>query len=84
MARILIVEDEPPVAAAIEKALVPLGCDVDRARDGKEALGLLSVDEYALVVTDLEMPERTGKDLVEMLRTTCSSVPVVICSAQRL
>ena len=81
MARILVVEDEPVVSTEIEKALRPLGYDIDQARDGKEALGLLSVDEYALIVTDLKMPERSGMDLVEMLRTTCSSVPVVVCSA---
>jgi CheY-like chemotaxis protein len=81
VAKILVVDDESSVLDAIEKILKPLGHDIDLARNGKDALRLFGRSEYALLVTDLVMPARTGMDIVEMLRNQRIKVPIVVCSA---
>jgi signal transduction histidine kinase len=57
---VLIVEDEPALAAAVSEALTDAGCAVDRAGDGEEALRRVSGKSYDLIVCDLKMPKIDG------------------------
>jgi signal transduction histidine kinase len=57
---VLIVEDEPALAAAVSEALIDAGFIVDRAGDGGEALRQVSVKSYDLIVCDLKMPRMDG------------------------
>ncbi|HEY5949692.1 MAG TPA: ATP-binding protein [Kofleriaceae bacterium] len=67
--RILIVDDDRPVAAAIAFELQ--GHDVVVAESGREALELLRREKnYDLILCDLMMPEVTGMDVYESLRST--------------
>jgi two-component system copper resistance phosphate regulon response regulator CusR len=79
--RILLVEDEPGALAALERALKPLGHPIDIARNGSDAMQLLEQQEYALLVTDLMMPARTGFDILEMIIARKMKLPIVVCSA---
>ena len=81
MSRILIVEDDDEVVRVIQKALSPLGLQIDHAPNGKEALELFGQNEYALIVMDLVMPERSGTDILKTLHMLQSRVPVLVCSA---
>jgi CheY-like chemotaxis protein len=53
----------------------------DLASNGREAIALLQVNEYAAVVLDLMMPEVGGQEVVAFLEASSISVPVVICTA---
>ena len=60
-ASVLVVEDEPALAAAVSEALSDAGFRVDRAGDGAEALTRIRAHVYDLVVCDLKMPRMDGR-----------------------
>lgn len=62
-ARILVVEDDPRVSRATMAALRELGHEPTASASGKEALEILGREDFALVVTDVMMPEMTGPEL---------------------
>jgi signal transduction histidine kinase len=65
--RVLVVDDEPLVGAAVRRALSG-DHDVAVVGGGREALERLSAEEFDAVVCDLLMPEITGMDLYEQVR----------------
>lgn len=65
--RILIVEDEPTVAALIADVMAEEGHRVDTLLDSREALGRLEQTSYALVICDLKMPYVDGPGLYRAL-----------------
>lgn len=75
-----MVDDEPSVLAAIERALRPLGHELDLARTATDAILRLENQAYDLLVTDLMMPKRTGFDIFEKLLFMKSRIPVVVVS----
>jgi two-component system cell cycle sensor histidine kinase/response regulator CckA len=64
---VLVVEDEPALAAAVSEALTDAGFVVDRAGDGEEALGRVGARSYDLIVCDLKMPRIDGMRFYEKL-----------------
>lgn len=58
--RVLVVEDEKPLATALEITLQKQGYDVGVAHDGKVALELLAHKKYDVVLLDLVMPVMDG------------------------
>ena len=56
----LVVEDEPALAAAVAEGLADAGFVVDRAGDGEEALARVGARAYDLIVCDLKMPRVDG------------------------
>lgn len=61
---VLIVDDSAVVRAKLGKLLQAAGYQVLQARDGVEALDLLSQQRVALLITDLEMPNKDGFELI--------------------
>jgi two-component system NtrC family sensor kinase len=59
-ASVLLVDDEPRLAAAVADALKDAGFQVDQAHDGADALEHVRVKEYDLIVCDLRMPRVDG------------------------
>ncbi len=66
--RVLVVEDEEPIASAIERGLTKLGYAVDVALDGVEALDKASVNNYDVVCLDLNLPKLDGVEVCRRLR----------------
>ncbi len=66
--RVLIAEDTPAVRQILEVQVKGIGVDVDFVENGKQALERLAKGRYALVVTDLHMPEVDGYGLVQEWR----------------
>jgi len=66
--KILIVDDEPNIVAAVEFLLRRKGHDVLVAHDGDEALQLIEAGAPDLVVLDVMMPARSGYDVCRLLR----------------
>ena len=69
-ASVLIVEDEPALAAAVADTLAEAGFRVDRAGDGEEALGRVRQKIYDLVICDLKMPRLDGQAFYRAIAAT--------------
>ncbi|WP_443026199.1 MULTISPECIES: response regulator [unclassified Sphingomonas] len=66
--RILTVDDSASMRALLKHALTAEGFDVDQAVDGIDALSRLSVADYDVVITDINMPNLDGFGLIERVR----------------
>jgi two-component system OmpR family response regulator len=79
--RVLIVEDDPEVAAYLGKALKEAGAVVDHAPDGREGLLLAASEPYDVLVVDRMLPRLDGLSIVRTLRASGNATPVLILSA---
>lgn len=73
-ASVLVVEDEPALAAAVAEALTDAGFQVDRAGDGEEALERIRSHVYDLVVCDLKMPRLDGRAFYNVIAASTPSL----------
>ena len=80
--RILVVEDEPTVAAALERGLAAEGYDVDLASNGDDGLWMGLEHVYAVIVIDLMLPGRNGYQVCRELRSSGVSTPILILTAK--
>jgi two-component system response regulator TctD len=80
--RLLLVEDNPQLADWLAKLLRRDGYVVDWMATGADADHALAVEEYALVILDLTLPELDGLAVLRRLRGRGSSTPVIILTAQ--
>ena len=78
LARVLVVDDEPDVAAMLEELLVDLGYGVKIALSGQEALGLVPVYRPDAVLLDLNMSGLPGTQVLEQLLGVDPLLPVII------
>ncbi|MEU2599829.1 response regulator transcription factor [Streptomyces hirsutus] len=80
--RVLVVEDERHIAAAVERGLRAEGFGVDIAYDGESALHLAQYGDYAAIILDLMLPGRNGYDVCRTLRTEDVTTPVLVLTAK--
>ena len=79
---ILLVDDDPKLREVVGYALQREGHSVQSVRDGAEALRLLANLQFDLLVVDVSMPEVDGFQLVQRLRASGSTTPVLFLSAR--
>jgi two-component system response regulator VanR len=79
--RVLIVEDEPYLAAAIRDGLRREAVAADIAGDGDTALELLSVNAYDIAVLDRDVPGRSGDEIAEHIVASGSGMPILMLTA---
>jgi two-component system phosphate regulon response regulator PhoB len=84
MAHVLVVEDEPDIAALVAYQLARAGYQVRTASDGAEALRAAESDPPDLIVLDLMLPEIAGTEVLRKLRARKETreIPVVILTAR--
>ncbi len=80
--KILVVEDDTVLAAALTRALNQAAYTVDLVEDGEEASRVLDVNTYDLVVLDIALPKLEGMSVLRRLRDRRSHVPVLILTAR--
>lgn len=80
--KLLIVEDEVLLSKSISKGLRKLGYAVDTALDGEEALALLEINTYDLMVLDINIPKINGLDVLKRIREAGNPLQVMILSAK--
>ena len=66
--KILVVEDEPVIAAVVERVLSGMDAEVDIAANGKIAQGMLERKQYDLFLVDIRTPTMNGKELYEWMK----------------
>ena len=83
MTRVLVVDDEPAVRTALERALRLEAYDVELAADGREALNrLIDGAPPDAVVLDVAMPELDGLEVCRRLRDAGDRTPVLMLTAR--
>ena len=80
--RLLLVEDERPLASALDDVLREAGWVVDHAADGREGLRLALVGHYDAVVLDIMLPGLNGYDVLKTMRARRVWSPVLMLSAK--
>jgi two-component system KDP operon response regulator KdpE len=79
--RILVVDDEPQIQRFLNPALTASGYEVILASTGAEAERLIATSAPDLVILDLGLPDKDGKDVIETVRAF-SEVPIIVLSAR--
>lgn len=79
-ARILVIEDETPVANFVTEFFHAAGAQVIQASDGARGLELFESEKPDFVICDLLLPKRNGFQLLEEMADSAPEVPVVIMS----
>ena len=80
--RILVVDDEPQLRRALERALKLEGYEVATAGDGDEALAAAAEARPDAIVLDVLMPKRDGLDVCRELRRRDDHTPVLMLTAR--
>jgi two-component system KDP operon response regulator KdpE len=79
---ILIVDDEPAIRRFLRTSLTAQGFQVIEALDGKSAFEELRRHHIDLLVLDLGLPDMDGFEIIDRLRHTGSSVPILVLSSR--
>jgi two-component system, OmpR family, copper resistance phosphate regulon response regulator CusR len=79
--RILLVEDEPKVAAFIKKGLEEQAYEVDQAYDGFFGKKLALENEYDLIILDVILPQKNGLEVCKEIRQVKPSVAILMLTA---
>ena len=79
--RILVVDDEADLRELLEITLLKMGLDVDSAATVREARSLLAATTYALVLTDMRLPDGLGLELVREVAASYRSTPIAVITA---
>ena len=80
--RVLLVEDEPDLADALARTLTDSEFAVDVSRDGEDGLFRALEIPYDAVVLDIMLPGRNGWEVLEALRASGSTTPVLMLTAR--
>ncbi|MBS0247566.1 MAG: response regulator transcription factor [Proteobacteria bacterium] len=80
--RVLYVEDDRMLGAAVEQALKDAAYAVDWVTDGETALDAAKLQDYQLILLDLGLPKPDGLEVLRQIRRTLPPVPVIIVTAR--
>ena len=83
MAFILVIDDQESIRTVIAMVLEDLGHVVELAEDGQKGIDLLNrLNDFDLVITDINMPNKGGNEIARYVRNSHrSSIPVVAITA---
>ncbi len=79
--RILVVEDEMLIAFGTMVDLEDAGFEVVVTKDGRQGLEAAASEQFDLIITDNNMPNMTGVDMISALRKAGNTLPIVLTSA---
>jgi DNA-binding response OmpR family regulator len=81
---VLLVEDDVTLCRVIERNLTARGARVVRAASVGEALAAIAVSRPDVMLLDIDLPDRTGWDLMRTLETRGIPVPTILVSGTRV
>jgi two-component system OmpR family response regulator len=80
--RVLLIEDDRMIGAAMQQALKDAACAVDWVTDGETAIRAAENESYELALLDLGLPKTDGREVLRRLRTLGRRLPVIIVTAR--
>jgi two-component system KDP operon response regulator KdpE len=81
-AKILLVDDEPPIRRLLRTSLACQGFQIMEAATAGEALAEIEREKPDLIILDLGLPDMQGQEVIRILREKGSSVPIVVLSSR--
>ncbi|HEY2642863.1 MAG TPA: response regulator transcription factor [Galbitalea sp.] len=82
MVKVLVVEDDPTMAALLEKGLTDEGYDVTSVENGVEALIAVANNSFSAAAIDVMLPEMSGYEICRHLRQQGNLLPVLLLTAR--
>jgi len=84
MIKLLLIEDDTNLGYIIKTSLEEIigGYDISLASNAKEGLGFFRETSYDIIVSDVEMPEMNGFEMVQIMRQTDKNIPIIFASAK--
>ena len=81
--RVLVADDSSTMRKIILRSLQAVGVDeVTEAADGSEAVALFKPDSFDMVLTDWNMPGKTGLEVVQEIRSQDANVPIIMVTTE--
>lgn len=80
--KVLIIEDDEGLAAALEKILKDNGYELDVVHDGQLGFDYASVGNYDVVICDVMLPKKNGFEVTSELRRQGVSTPILLLTAR--
>lgn len=79
--RILIIEDDPGVGESVQLLLASIGCQTELATKGDEGLARAQSGEFALLITDLRLPDRDGLSIIRSIKDAGIDLPMILMTS---
>jgi len=79
--RLLVVDDDQSMRAALYESLTSCGYEVETAENGADALVKFKAGQFAGVVTDMRMPMMSGMDVLRGIKKIAPQTPVILITA---
>ena len=79
--RILVVDDEQEILAALDTHLSLIGYEVKTCDNPEEALNLISIEKFHIALLDINMPTMTGIELLRKIKQIKPTVQVIMITA---
>lgn len=76
--KVLLVDDDPDLLVLLSEVCEGLGCDVQKAQNGRVALEFLKVAKFTVVISDMRMPQMDGMSLLRSIEKMGFQVPVIM------
>ena len=80
--RVLLIEDDRMIGAAVQQALKDAAYAVDWVTNGETAIHVAESEVYELALLDLGLPKADGRDVLRRLRVLSRRLPVIIVTAR--
>jgi two-component system OmpR family response regulator len=82
MTRVLLIEDDPMIGAAVLQALKDAAYAVDWVTDGETAIAAVEIESYDIALLDLGLPKQDGREVLRRFRGIGDQLPVIIVTAR--
>lgn len=79
--RVLVIDDEPTVADALQVILSDRGYEVVVTLNGRDGLKQVDNQMFHLAITDLRLPDMSGFDVLDCIRKKKPGTPVIVITA---
>ncbi len=81
LTKIMVVDDDENIQFALQKVLERQGCEHIEAKNGADALRILSNKQPNLILLDLVLPDGDGLHVLQQIRKNDQSTPVIVITA---
>lgn len=80
--RVLIVEDDLDLLNLLEEGLTMYGYAVDKASDGEEAIDMAYIENYDIIILDINLPKKDGFEVLDEIRKFNQEVNIIMLTAR--